>query len=69
MAQGGDARDVGMVWVEQVSQDLRYGVRVLLRNPLFSAVALGTLALGIAPNTAMFSLLDQWFCGCASPSS
>jgi len=31
-----------MVVVEQVSQDLRYGVRVLLRNPLFSAVALGT---------------------------
>src|SRR5882724_6078206 len=49
----------GWLWVEQVSQDLRYGVRVLLRNPLFSAVALGTLALGIGANTAMFSLLDQ----------
>src|ERR1700730_13814511 len=49
----------GWLWVEQVSQDLRYGLRVLLRNPLFSAVAVGTLALGIGANTAMFSLLDQ----------
>jgi putative ABC transport system permease protein len=49
----------GWLWVEQVSQDLRYGLRVLLRNPLFSAIAVGTLALGIGANTAMFSLLDQ----------
>jgi hypothetical protein len=49
----------GWLWVEQVSQDLRYGLRVLLRNPLFSAVAVGTLALGIGANTAMFSLVDQ----------
>ena len=49
----------GWLWVEQVCQDLRYGLRVLLRNPLFSAVAVATLALGIGANTAMFSLLDQ----------
>jgi putative ABC transport system permease protein len=49
----------GWLWVEQVSQDLRYGLRVLIRNPLFSAVAVGTLALGIGANTAMFNLLDQ----------
>ncbi len=45
--------------LESLVQDLRIGVRALLRNPGFAAAAVLTLALGIGVNAAMFSILDR----------
>lgn len=40
-------------------QDLQYSARSLRRSPLFSMIAIFSLALGIGANTAIFTLLDQ----------
>ena len=46
------------VWLETMIQDLKYGLRMLLRNKAFAAVAVLTLALGIGANTAIFSVVN-----------
>jgi len=48
----------GWTWFETIMQDVRYGARMLRKNPGFTAVAAITLALGIAVNSTIFSVVS-----------
>ena len=49
----------GTRWLDELRADLRYAVRMLAKNPGFTVIAIGSLALGIGANTAIFTITRQ----------
>ena len=48
----------GLPWVDDLVRDVRHGFRTLGHTPMFTAIALLTLALGIGANAAIFAIVN-----------
>jgi len=48
----------GLRWLEDLARDVRYGYRMLVRNPVFTIISVVSLAIGIGANCAVFSFAD-----------
>jgi predicted permease len=48
-------------WEDEVIQDLRFGLRMLLKQPVFTLIAVLTLAMGVGANLTIFGFVDSFF--------
>src|SRR5687768_14241911 len=56
---GERTRDADVIaWIDSLLGDVRYGLRAMRRSPVFTSVAIASLALGIGANTAIYTLMD-----------
>jgi hypothetical protein len=51
--------EMGWRWLEQLGQDLRYGLRSMARDKVFTVLAVASLAWGIGANTSIYSFIES----------